>query len=405
MKQVNERKSVTRIKRVLSQYDAVLAILVLLISLFGLIMIYSASSYRAEYYYHDSTKYFRAQGLFIIGGVIVMVLVSMIDYRFWFKQFKVLLYIPISAFLWFASLIMCIFVVFAGHTVGGSSRWIQLGFINIQPSEVAKAAFVLFGAFVVAKGKRMFNRGSDIKSTLKNCIWIVILALPFIAVVISVYILNLSSAIILAAIIGVMFFCASMDKKAIFILIILLGIGLYFKLNSGGDYRSSRMDLWQNPDKMDQGGQIVQGMLAIGSGGLLGKGLGNSVQKMGNIPEVHTDMIFTIICEELGIVGGIALMLGFMWMLYRIFKIALNATELKGSLIAIGVFMHLSIQFVMNIAVVTNAMPATGVPLPFVSYGGSSLVIMMAEIGLVLNVSKQIYETIDVEDTVLQDSV
>lgn len=384
-----------KIKKVLSNYDAVLAVLVLSICIFGLVMIYSASSYRAEYYYHDSTLYFRKQGLFIVIGTVAMIFFSLVDYKLFFRSYK-WAPIPVSALVWIGSLGMCIYVVFMGHVVGGSSRWIESGLgFNIQPSEIAKVGFVLFGAFVLTKWKRVINTGS----TLRNFGFFWALIVPFAAVMAPVLYLNLSSAIILGAIIGGMILCVSMDKKYLIFVGIILGILLFVILFAGG-YRTERVDVWLHPEKMDPGGQIMQGMLAIGSGGLFGKGFGNSVQKLGNIPEVHTDMIFTIICEELGIIGGIALLLMMMIMLWRIFKIALRATELKGSLIATGVFVQLAVQILMNIAVVTNAMPATGVPLPFVSYGGSSLVIMMAEIGLVLNVSKQTYETIeDKEET------
>ena len=391
-----KQKVTVQIKRVLSHYDAILAILVLFICVFGLIMIYSASSYRAEYYYHDSKLYFRRQGLFLIGGTVLMILVSMISYKVYFKRVKIFKFrIPLVLFLGVICLGLHIYAMFNGHEAGGSSRWIQLGGsgVNLQPSELSKVFFVLGGTFIVAKLKRLINTGRIIQ----NFLGFVIIFLVFCPILGIVAYQNLSSAIILTGIIACLIFCASMDKRYLIPVVILLVAGGWWMIASKG-YRSERIMHFIYPESMDPGDQILQGLYAIASGGLFGKGIGNSVQKLGNIPEVHTDMIFTIICEELGIIGGIALIGLFLLLLWRIFKIALNAPDLAGSLIATGVFAQIALQVMMNIAVVTNSMPATGVPLPFVSYGGSSLLILMAEMGVVLNVSKKTSEVIPDED-------
>ena len=382
-----------RLKKVLSHYDAILAILVLFICVFGLIMIYSASSYRAEYYYHDSKLYFRRQGLFIVLGAVLMVLVSLIDYRFYLKKMKFIKIRPI-VILYFLCLLFHIYAFFKGHESGGSRRWIELGGgFNFQPSEVSKVCFVLLAAFLAGKRKRLVNTGNF----FKNILGFILLFLFFVPILGIVAAQNLSSAIILAGIVTVIIFCVSMDKKYIAVVFLMMAgaVALFIALKA---YRSERIMHFLYPESMDPGDQILQGLYAIASGGLFGKGLGNSVQKLGNIPEVHTDMIFTIICEELGIIGGIALIGLFLLLLWRIFKIALNAPDIYGALIATGVLAQLSVQIIMNIAVVTNSIPATGVPLPFVSYGGSSLVIMLAEIGIVLNVSKRTRDTIEEED-------
>ncbi|MCR4624890.1 MAG: putative lipid II flippase FtsW [Lachnospiraceae bacterium] len=356
-------------------------------------MIYSASSYRAEYYYGDSKLYFRRQGLFIVIGVVVMIAVSLIDYRFYLKKIKFIKIRPVTilALICFA---LHAYALLNGHESGGSKRWIELGGgINLQPSELSKVCFVLLAAFLAGKRKRFINTGNF----FKNLFGFVLLFLFFVPILGIVAYQNLSSAIILAGIVTVIFFCASMDKKY-FIVIAALMVGAVILLIALKGYRSERIMHFLYPESMDPGDQILQGLYAIASGGLFGKGLGNSVQKLGNIPEVHTDMIFTIICEELGIIGGIALIGLFLLLLWRIFKIALNAPDIYGALIATGVLAQLSIQMIMNVAVVTNSIPATGVPLPFVSYGGSSLLIMMAEIGIVLNVSKRTREDIEDED-------
>ena len=386
-------KQQSRVRQVLSHYDAILGILVLFICVFGLIMIYSASSYRAEYYYGDSKLDFRRQGLFIVIGVFVMIAVSLVDYRVYLKKIKFIKIRPITilALICFA---LHAYALLNGHESGGSKRWIELGGgINLQPSELSKVCFVLLAAFLAGKRKRFLNTGNF----FKNLFGFVLLFLFFVPILGIVAYQNLSSAIILAGIVTIIFFCVSMDKKY-FIVIAALMIGAVVLLIALKGYRSERIMHFLYPESMDPGDQILQGLYAIASGGLFGKGLGNSVQKLGNIPEVHTDMIFTIICEELGIIGGIALIGLFLLLLWRIFKIALNAPDIYGALIATGVLAQLSIQMIMNVAVVTNSIPATGVPLPFVSYGGSSLLIMMAEIGIVLNVSKRTRDDIEDED-------
>ena len=386
-------KQQSRVKQVLSHYDAILGILVLFICVFGLIMIYSASSYRAEYYYGDSKLYFRRQGLFIVIGVFVMIAVSLVDYRVYLKKIKFIKIRPITI-LALICFTLHAYALLNGHESGGSKRWIELGGgINLQPSELSKVCFVLLAAFLAGKRKRFLNTGNF----FKNLFGFVLLFLFFVPILGIVAYQNLSSAIILAGIVTIIFFCVSMDKKY-FIVIAALMIGAVVLLIALKGYRSERIMHFLYPESMDPGDQILQGLYAIASGGLFGKGLGNSVQKLGNIPEVHTDMIFTIICEELGIIGGIALIGLFLLLLWRIFKIALNAPDIYGALIATGVLAQLSIQMIMNVAVVTNSIPATGVPLPFVSYGGSSLLIMMAEIGIVLNVSKRTRDDIEDED-------
>ena len=389
---VESRRKKIQIKSVLSHYDIILAILVLFICSFGLVMIYSASSYRAEYYYKDSTLYFRRQGLFLLGGAAVMILISLIDYKTVFKKIKLFKFrIPLLIFFWLICIGLHWWTFFNGYSAGGSARWIQLGGgINFQPSELSKVCFVLFGTVIARKNRKLMNTGNILKDFwgyLRSMFW-------FAPILVPVALQNLSSAIILAGIVTMMFFCISMQKKYFWIVVALLAVGAYAMVNIK-EYRSERMGHFWNDENMDSGDQILQGMYAIASGGLMGKGLGNSVQKLGNIPEVHTDMIFVIICEELGIIGGIAVIGLFLLLLWRIFKIAINAPDFDGSLIAIGIFAQIALQVMMNVAVVTNSMPATGVPLPFVSYGGSSLLILMAEMGVVLGVSKRTYEPID----------
>ena len=385
--------STKKVRELLSKYDFNLVILVLFTCAFGVIMIFSASSYRAEYYYNDSAFYFKRQGLFFIIGTVLMVLTSLIDYRVFCKKIKVIKIRPV-VLLYLICIGLHWFIFFAGYSAGGSSRWIQLGGgFNFQPSELSKVCFVLAGAFVAEKKKHMVNTGS----TVKNIGGISFMYSLFTPILVPVALQNFSSAVILMAIITCMYFCISMNKRYFIVVLIVLALGAIPMILLKG-YRSERLINFLNPDTMDPAGQIMQGLYAIASGGLIGKGFGNSVQKLGNMPEVHTDMIFTIICEELGIIGGIMIIGLFLLILWRIFMIALKAPDLYGSLIAIGVFTQVAVQVVMNIAVVTNTIPATGVPLPFISYGGSNLLILMIEMGIVLSISNRTYEPITDEE-------
>ena len=390
---MKRNEQIVRVKNVLSHYDFKLVTLVMTLCGFGLLMIFSASAYRAEYYYNDSKFYFDRQGLFIIIGTILMIITSLVDYRIYCRKIKfihvrpvILLYLLCIGLHWY--------VFFAGYSAGGSSRWIQLGGgFNLQPSEISKLCFVVFGSFVVGRKKRWVNTGK----TVKNILGMFLMFIMFAPIILPVAFQNLSSAVILVGILAIMLFCVSMDKKGFFISMLITAIGGVFMIYAKG-YRSERLQNFFNPELMDSADQIMQGLYAIGFGGAFGRGFGNSVQKLGPMPEVHTDMIFTIICEELGIIGGICVIGLFLLLLWRIFMIALNAPDLYGSLIATGVFAQVAVQMIMNIAVVTNSIPATGVPLPFISYGGSNLMILMVEMGIVLNVSKQTYSSIPDEE-------
>ena len=201
---------------------------------------------------------------------------------------------------------------------------------------------------------------------------------------------NLSSAIIVAGVFVAICFVTS-RKKMYFIVIFLAlaaAAGAYVVLGEG--FRMERFEIWMNVETHPKGYQILQGLYAIASGGMFGAGLGQSMQKLGFIPESHNDMIFTIICEELGLVGAIALILLFVLLLWRIFVIAVNAPDLYAALLCVGVLAQVAIQVILNIAVVTNSIPSTGISLPFISYGGTSVAILLMEIGMVLSISNHI---------------
>ena len=373
-----EKTSEKGVRTVLSNYDIVLVMLVILLSVFGLVMIYSVSSYNAARYYNDANLYFRRQGLFLIVGLVLMFIVSMIDYHIYINPVRWLFGIrPIWVF-YLICLGLQIYVLVNGYEAGGSSRWIQIPKLgNFQPSELTKICVILLVSYLV---HRVPNRINYFYGFIAVAIYIV----PLLALV---ALLNLSTAVVLAGIFGVICFTAS-RKKGYFAIVVLLMIGFVVAFVFLADYRGSRINDWLHPEQVDPSSQIVQGLYAIASGGLWGKGLGHSIQKMGFITEVHTDMIFTVICEELGIFGAIMVIAVFLMLLWRLLHIAVNAPDMFGGLIATGVLTHIALQVLLNIAVVTGSIPATGIPFPFVSYGGSSLTVLLIEMGIALSVSK-----------------
>lgn len=359
-------------------YDYSLLFLIIFLVCFGLIIIYSSSSYNAAKYYGDSMKFLKQQGMWALISLPIMIFVSKIDYRFYIKKIPVIRVRPITI-LYLICLISQAVVLVIGAATNGSQRWIDLGFTKFQPSEVTKICVILFTSYIVYLAPRRLDKfGGFIK--------IMIFVLPLIGLVVAE---NFSTALIIFAIAIVICFVAS-RKKWYFILSGLFAGAAGLILIFGVSYRGDRINAWLNVETHPKGYQTLQGLYAIASGNLFGKGLGNSMQKLGYIPEAHNDMIFTVICEELGLVGAIAVILLYVLLLWRIFTIAISAQDLFGSLIATGVFVQIAVQVLINIAVVTSTIPTTGIPIPFISYGGTSLLVLMAEMGIVLSVSNQI---------------
>ena len=299
-----------------------------------------------------------------------MMLVSKLDYRIW-KRFSMVLYIGTVAVL------ILIFII--GTASHGATRWIAIGSFQFQPSEVAKLTVVIFTAHLATITARRIGHFSElVKAMIAPLIIVGLIASE-----------NLSTAIVCLAIAVVILFVAS-PKYWQFILIIAVGtifMGIFLVVAS---YRLERIGVWLHPEEYDTGYQTLQALYAIGSGGLFGKGLGQSIQKLGFIPESHNDYIFSVLCEELGLFGAICIISMFMILIWRCMVISNNAPDLFGSLIVIGVMTHIAVQVLVNIAVVTNSIPPTGVPLPFISYGGTALCMVLVEMGVVLSVSRQI---------------
>lgn len=369
-----EEQPKKRRARTTTYFDYNLLFLIIFLICFGLVMLYSSSSYLAAnsaLYGYDGAYYLKKQLRNALIGGIGMVALTFIDYRIW-KPFGWLAY--------FGSFVLCVLVIFVGSDSHGSTRWLDIGPIQFQPSEVAKVGVIIFLAMLLEKVSKSLK---DWKNLLK----IFGMLIPIVG---AVAYNNLSTAIIIMGIAVCMLFVAS-PKYSHFLTMALIAVAMVAVFIIAFPYRMSRVEAWLHPETAgDAGYQTLQGLYAIGSGGLFGKGLGESLQKMGNVPESQNDMIFTIICEELGLFGAVCVILLFMLVIWRMMVIANNAPDLFGSLIVVGVMSHIAIQVILNIAVVTNSIPNTGVILPFISYGGTSFAFLMCEVGLVLGVSKSI---------------
>lgn len=363
-------------------YDYSLLFAIIFLTAFGLVMIYSASSYTAQLKF-DNASYFMTRQLVIASiGLFLGICLSKLDYH-WYARFAM----PAYA----VSLLMMVAVSFVGREINGKKRWLQIGPISFQPTEIVKITLIVFLAVVITQMGYKIN-------SFKSILTIAMIAAPgFVLVGAN----NLSSGIIIGGIAVVMVFVSCKYRLPFY----LGGVGIAAivamvepiaaftqKIGLLKAYQLNRIYVWLEPEAypMDGGYQVLQGLYAIGSGGLFGKGLGESIQKMGFVPEAQNDMIFSIICEELGLFGAISVVLIFLFMIYRFMLIASNAPDLFGTLLVVGVMAQISIQVILNIAVVTNTIPNTGITLPFISYGGTSVMFLMVEMGMVLSVSNQI---------------
>lgn len=364
-------------------FDYSLLFIVIFLIGFGLIMIYSGSSYEANLEYGDSAYYLKKQLFSSFLGLIAMFFMALVPYHFW-ERFAVIGYL-VSAVL------VLLVLTPLGRESHGARRWLFVG-ISVQPAEIAKLGMILFLASFICKMGRKIR-------TLKGFMTVLAIPLPICLMVWKITD-NLSSAIIIFGIAALMLFVSSPDYKKFVVtgMIGVAGVAIIVYLISHADstdsftFRMERVLAWLDPEAYasDTGFQTLQALYAIGSGGVFGKGLGQSMQKLGFLPEAQNDMIFSIICEELGLFGAFAIILMFMLLLWRFMVIANNANDLFGALLVVGVLGHIAIQVILNIAVVTNTIPNTGISLPFISYGGSSVMFLLIEIGLVLSVARGI---------------
>lgn len=363
-----KKKSNTEYGR-LKSADLCLIICVLVLVVFGLIVIYSTSAYNGQNKFDDKAYYLKKQFFATSIGLAVMYAISSIHYTFWKKY---------AIYMYGLALVLSIAVLFIGVSFNGSRRWIAIGPLSFQPSEFAKLAVIVLLSTIIS------NRESAKKQLLFLFICF-LMTLPIVGLVGSN---NLSTAIIILGIAIIIIF-VSYPKYVPFLWIGLVGTSMMAIFLSLESYRLERIMIWRNPELYEKGYQTLQGLFAIGSGGLFGRGLGQSLQKLGFVPEAQNDMVFSIVCEETGLVGAVMVIAIFAIMLWRFYKIGKSCGNLYGALICAGVFAHISIQIILNIAVVTNSIPNTGITLPFISYGGTSVVFLLAEMGVVLNISKE----------------
>lgn len=363
-------------------YDLLLVIIFLMC--FGLVMLYSTSAYSAQNDFGNDMAYFSKQAVIGILSFGWMLIVSKVDYLF-YGAFSFEFYI-------FAMIMMALVQTPLGVTIYGARRWIQLPFnMTLQPSEITKIAVILFISYELCRLESKIQT----KEVIARIFAFGIIASGGVMFLTD----NLSTAIIVMAITCILYFVVHPKMKPFVkaiigggVIISALVAILAATATSSENFRIGRILTWLDPENhSDEGGfQVMQGLYAIGSGGFFGKGLGNSTQKLGVIPEVQNDMILTIVCEELGVFGAIVILLLFGLMIYRLMFIARNAPDLYGALLATGVLAHIALQVTLNIAVVTNLIPTTGITLPFISYGGTSIVFLMTEMGIALGVSRKI---------------
>ena len=344
---------------------------------FGVLMVYSASSFMAARHYGNAAYYATKQIFAAVLGFVGMYVVSRIRYQFLKNISKILLILS-------GILLLLVFII--GSARNGSIRWIILGPISFQPSEFAKLSIIVYMAHICSvKRKDMQTFIGTLKMFSYPLVIVLIIAVE-----------NLSTAVICALIAGGIWFVVT-PKPRYALVFLMVGIIMVIFLISVKGYRGDRLTAYFHPEETDTGYQTMQALYAIGSGGFFGKGLGQSIQKRGFIPEAQNDMIFAIVCEELGIIGAIGIILVYIMLLWWLASISEQAYDLFGSLIVVGVIIHLAVQTLFNMCVVTKILPNTGVTLPFISYGGTSLSILLAEVGMVLSVSRQINNAREVD--------
>ena len=353
--------------------DRELLFLVLFLVAFGLVIVYSTSAYTGALSdRHDPALFLKRQGAFAVVGIVGMLVVSEMDYHIWKRASNLLILF---------SLLALVYVLVKGVASHGAKRWIGVGSFQFQPSEVAKIAIIIYTAH---KAQINSSKLGNWKEMVKVAV------LPF-ACIILIAVENLSTAIICSMIVLMILFVTSPRILPFVVAIISVAVAMVCFLFAES-YRLDRIDVWFHPEKYanGKGYQTLQALYAIGSGGVFGKGLGQSIQKLGFIPESHNDYVFSVICEELGLFGAACVIGIFLLLIWRCAVVALNAPDLFGALVVIGVITHVAVQAGLNIAVVTKVAPPTGVPLPFISYGGTALLMLMGEMGLVLSVSRQL---------------
>lgn len=367
------KNSILAVKR--GKIDITFFSLVLILLTIGLVMLFSASYAYSYEYYGNSYKFISRQALFAVAGVILMLLISCIDYHI-LKKFAWLVYIGVMGVL---LLLLIMPPMLKGMDV---KRWLVIGPISLQPSEIGKFAVVLLFSALISSNFKQIREFRFI------AILVFLLAVPCALIVLEPH---LSATILVFALGIVLMIVGGLPKRYIF-----GGIGagvggvVLLVVTGAIGYASDRFKYWLDPwlDPSGEGFQTIQSLLAIGSGGVLGRGIGNSRQKYLWVPEPHNDFIFSIVCEELGLIGAVVIIILFCLLVWRGFVIGMRSPDKFGALLSIGLTFQVGLQAMLNIWVVTNTMPNTGISLPFFSYGGTSLLILLAQMGVVLSISR-----------------
>ena len=363
-------------------YDYNLVAAIILLTCFGLVMLYSTSAYTSTIKYGDDMYFFKKQAAISFVCIAGALFISMFDYHILARFTGVLYGVAAGS--------MVLVRTPLGTVSNGARRWLRIGPIQFQPAEIAKiAVIVCLSYMIVHMGKKM--------NSLKACMTLGAMG-TFLALLAYVCTDNLSTAIIIFCITVGMIFVAH-PKTRIFLILVAVAIAflaiLVFVIGQSvketDDFRLNRIIAWLHPENATGTAayQTIQALYAIGSGGFLGRGLGNSIQKLGSVPEAQNDMIFSIICEELGLFGAVLIIFLFLLLLWRMMEIAQNAPDDEGMFLVSGIMGHIGIQVLLNIAVVTNTIPNTGISLPFISYGGSSILFLLTEMGIVFRVSSE----------------
>lgn len=365
-----KKKRVKSMKKVQKEgkEDELLILFVAILTLAGLFFLYSTGTYNGKVKFGDAGYYLKKQLFASVLGMIAFWVMARIDYH------------RVAAFatvLYLCSIALSTAVLFVGRSYNGSKRWLALGPLSFQPAEFAKAAVILFLSVRISNRKKKTDSPWFMLRTMAAL-------LPIVGLVGTN---NLSTAIIILGI-GVILIFVAHPRYLPFLGIGAAGIGFVAIFLSMESYRLERLAIWRDPEKYEKGFQTIQGLYAIGSGGIFGRGMGNSLQKLGFVPEAQNDMIFSIICEETGLFGAILVILLFGGLIWRLMVAAVRAEDLLGELIGAGIMGHIALQVILNIAVVTNTIPNTGITLPFISYGGTSVLFLMGEMGLALSVTR-----------------
>lgn len=358
-----------------TEFDSVVFYTTMTLVFIGIIMVFSASYIQAAFKHHDAFYFLKRNVIYAVLGFIGMMIMSRVEYTFWKKNATKIGIIAV--------VLLVLVLTPLGKEANGARRWLGVGGATIQPAEIAKFACILITAKLIEK------RYDNIKSLTKGVLPLLIVPGTFFILIMGQP--NMSTAGTIILVTFVMLFVAGMNMKFVYTMI-ALGIAAFAGLVISAPYRLDRVTSFLDPfkDPLGSGYQVIQSLYAIGSGGLFGLGLGKSKQKYFYIPEPQNDFIFAIIGEELGLIGCIVVMMLFLILVYRCIRIALKCSDIFSCMVVIGIGAQIGIQAALNIAVATSSMPATGVALPFISMGGTSLTILMGAVGIVLNISKHV---------------